>query len=241
MDCFTATTRCDQLDVNPSSIISCLCLSLPSVAIKPIDISHTIPPLQEYEFPTSFTSAERRYVDHFCTQFGLKTKRRRNGANRWVTAYKPSSTIIAMDSSYGLSDFTQNIIKTLLQRFPASDKEKETSLSSLSCHFSHAEHRLVGNTGAHQQFESQRELNCTTGRLSNIIPQIPIPPPFASGRMDQTIAFRKSLPVWLKRTDVMEAIASNRIVVVSGGTGCGKTTQIPQYILEYCNLMKKSC
>ncbi|CAG2183890.1 unnamed protein product, partial [Oppiella nova] len=161
--------------------------------------------LQEYEFPTSFTSTERRYVDHFCAEFGLKTKRRRNGANRWVTAYKESSTIIAMDSSYGLSDFTQNIIKTLLQRFPASDKEKkETSLSPLSCHSSHSEHRLVGNTGAggggaHQQFESQRDLNCTTGRLSNIIPQIPIPPPFASGRMDQTIAFRKSLPVWLKR------------------------------------------
>ncbi|CAG2181894.1 unnamed protein product, partial [Oppiella nova] len=183
-----------------------------------------------YEFPTSFTSTERRYVDHFCAQFGLKTKRRRNGANRWVTAYKESSTIIAMDSSYGLSDFTQNIIKTLLQRFPASDKEKKET--SLSCHSSHSEHRLVGNTGAggggaHQQFESQRELNCTTGRLSNMIPQIPIPPPFASGRMNETIAFRKSLPVWLKRTDVMDAIASNRIVVVSGGTGCGKTTQIP--------------
>ena len=158
-----------------------------------------------------------------------------------MTAYKPSSTIIAMDSSYGLSDFTQNIIKTLLQRFPVSDKKKKET--SLSCHSSHSEHRQVGNTGAgaHQHFESQRELNCTTGRLSNMIPQIPIPPPFASGRMDQTIAFRKSLPVWLKRTEVMDAIASNRIVVVSGGTGCGKTTQIPQYILEYCNLMKKSC
>ena len=127
-----------------------------------------------------------------------------------------------MDSSYGLSDFTQNIIKTLLQRFPASDKEKKET--SLSCHSSHTEPRLVGNTGAHQQFESQRELNCMTGRLSKLIPQIPIPPPFASGRMDQTIAFRKSLPVWLKRTDVMDAIASNGIVVVSGGIGCGKTT-----------------
>ena len=56
-----------------------------------------------------------------------------------------------MDSSYGLSDFTQNIIKTLLQRFPASDKEKKET--SLSCHSSYSEHRLVGNTGAHQQFE----------------------------------------------------------------------------------------
>jgi HrpA-like RNA helicase len=97
------------------------------------------------------------------------------------------------------------------------------------------------NANNHNQFEMNRELNCTTGRLSNIIPQIPSPPPFATGREDEITVFRKSLPIWQKRNQITESIAANRIVLISGQTGCGKTTEVPQFILEYCNLMKKPC
>jgi hypothetical protein len=47
---------------------------------------------------------------------------------------------------------------------------------------------------------------------------------------------RKSLPAWKARADFLskleESCKSSRVVLVTGDTGCGKTTQIPQFILE---------
>ncbi|KAL2230895.1 UNVERIFIED_CONTAM: DExH-box ATP-dependent RNA helicase DExH3 [Sesamum indicum] len=44
--------------------------------------------------------------------------------------------------------------------------------------------------------------------------------------------FRKSLPAFMEKERLLQAIARNQVVVISGETGCGKTTQLPQYILE---------
>jgi ATP-dependent RNA helicase DHX36 len=44
--------------------------------------------------------------------------------------------------------------------------------------------------------------------------------------------FRRSLPSYKEREALLNNVARNQVVVVSGETGCGKTTQLPQYILE---------
>ncbi|CAN6439906.1 unnamed protein product [Victoria cruziana] len=60
------------------------------------------------------------------------------------------------------------------------------------------------------------------------------------------LAFRKSLPAYKEKGRLLSAIARNQVIVVSGETGCGKTTQLPQYILEsetesgrgaFCNII----
>ena len=45
---------------------------------------------------------------------------------------------------------------------------------------------------------------------------------------------RQSLPIFTKRTDIIETIRNNQVTMVKGETGCGKTTQVSQYILEDC-------
>ena len=44
--------------------------------------------------------------------------------------------------------------------------------------------------------------------------------------------FRKKLPAYKQRRELIEMVNKNQVVVVSGETGCGKTTQVPQFILE---------
>ena len=44
--------------------------------------------------------------------------------------------------------------------------------------------------------------------------------------------FRSKLPSYKMREEILKLIKANNVIVLSGETGCGKTTQIPQYILE---------
>ncbi|GAB4828826.1 hypothetical protein Ancab_018487 [Ancistrocladus abbreviatus] len=46
------------------------------------------------------------------------------------------------------------------------------------------------------------------------------------------LEFRRSLPAFKERDALIAAISQNQVLIVSGETGCGKTTQIPQFILE---------
>ncbi|SCU67825.1 RNA editing associated helicase 2 [Trypanosoma equiperdum] len=43
---------------------------------------------------------------------------------------------------------------------------------------------------------------------------------------------RQRLRIYEKRDEILRAISSNQIVIICGTTGCGKTTQVPQYILD---------
>ncbi|CAN4089643.1 unnamed protein product [Withania somnifera] len=53
-----------------------------------------------------------------------------------------------------------------------------------------------------------------------------------SEKVKAMISFREKLPAFKVKRDFMEAVANNQVLVVSGETGCGKTTQLPQFILE---------
>ena len=40
------------------------------------------------------------------------------------------------------------------------------------------------------------------------------------------------LPIFNKREEILEKIQKNRVIIVSGNTGCGKSTQVPQFIFD---------
>ncbi|TRY60779.1 hypothetical protein DNTS_032212 [Danionella cerebrum] len=53
-----------------------------------------------------------------------------------------------------------------------------------------------------------------------------------SGRYVSMQEQRQKLPAWQKRNDILDCLQTNQALVISGMTGCGKTTQIPQFILD---------
>ncbi|RNC30220.1 ATP-dependent DEAD/H RNA helicase, partial [Trypanosoma cruzi] len=44
--------------------------------------------------------------------------------------------------------------------------------------------------------------------------------------------FRRSLPSYKRRDEIINALKQNNVLIVSGDTGCGKTTQIPQILYD---------
>ncbi|CAO1637463.1 unnamed protein product [Parajaminaea phylloscopi] len=54
-------------------------------------------------------------------------------------------------------------------------------------------------------------------------------------------AQRQSLPIFKYREHILDVMNNNQIFVLSGETGCGKSTQVPAYILEDCLSRGKEC
>uniref|UniRef100_A0A8D0FNL5 Putative ATP-dependent RNA helicase DHX57 n=1 Tax=Strix occidentalis caurina TaxID=311401 RepID=A0A8D0FNL5_STROC len=54
-----------------------------------------------------------------------------------------------------------------------------------------------------------------------------------SSRHFQSMLYeRQKLPAWQERETILDLLETHQVLVVSGMTGCGKTTQIPQFILD---------
>lgn len=66
-------------------------------------------------------------------------------------------------------------------------------------------------------------------------------PPKPNQVTPQMIRTRNNLPIASYRLQLLHLIQTNNVIVVSGETGSGKTTQVPQYIMEYCNEMNRPC
>ncbi|GMK54047.1 hypothetical protein CspeluHIS016_0106330 [Cutaneotrichosporon spelunceum] len=47
------------------------------------------------------------------------------------------------------------------------------------------------------------------------------------------LADRQRLPAWKSREEICSALDTSRVLVVVGETGCGKSTQLPQFILDH--------
>lgn len=52
---------------------------------------------------------------------------------------------------------------------------------------------------------------------------------------------RRSLPIFPYREDLLAAIHEHQILVIEGETGSGKTTQIPQYLMEDVSSESSNC
>jgi len=48
--------------------------------------------------------------------------------------------------------------------------------------------------------------------------------------LKESIAMRSQLPVFAKKNVILDVIRKNSIVIIQGSTGCGKTTQVSNYL-----------
>jgi HrpA-like RNA helicase len=49
------------------------------------------------------------------------------------------------------------------------------------------------------------------------------------------------LPIAIHKTKILKKVEKNRVTIISGDTGCGKTTQVPKYLLEKADFEKQEC
>lgn len=57
----------------------------------------------------------------------------------------------------------------------------------------------------------------------------------------QMLKSRTALPIWDFKHELLDAIQSSQVVIICGETGCGKSTQVPAFILESELSKGKAC
>uniref|UniRef100_A0A4W3KB39 RNA helicase n=1 Tax=Callorhinchus milii TaxID=7868 RepID=A0A4W3KB39_CALMI len=157
---------------------------------------------KEMEFPSSLTSTERAFIHRLAQSLGLISKK------------KDGSEMAHTVMTCTLTHSMKHAIHNLIQRFPVTNKERTD---------------LLPKTERGNALTVEPEMNRTSGRLNNGIPQVP--PKRGESELD---AFRQSLPVFEKQDETVKIIKDNRVVLIVGETGSGKTTQIPQFLLDDC-------
>ncbi|XP_038148771.1 3'-5' RNA helicase YTHDC2 isoform X1 [Cyprinodon tularosa] len=181
---------------------------------------------KELEFPSSFSSTERAFVHRLAQSLGYSSRSKGKGSSRFLTVRKKETSDKLQPSiCLDLSSSSAYFIRSLLQRFPPSKKER-------------ADLHPNAKSGNPLATESNGSFDRTraSGRLNNGIPMVP------KKRTPSVLdAFRRSLPVTEHQDEIVQLIRDHRVVLVLGETGSGKTTQIPQFLLDDCSRYGKPC
>jgi len=81
--------------------------------------------------------------------------------------------------------------------------------------------------------------NRCAGRLT-ISDNPPLVSPFF-GECAEFVRHRRGLPIYKYRQQILDQLAHQQVVIITGEVGSGKTTQVPQYILENANEKNIPC
>ncbi|KAL5003948.1 hypothetical protein ScPMuIL_017404 [Solemya velum] len=178
---------------------------------------------KELEFPSSLTATERAFIHRLCDSLGMKSKSTGKGCNRFLTIFKKYGSQVPQSlSNFQVVRNSSHQIQTMLQRYPLTSKERQ---------------ELQPQLDRNQSSDVSKDLSkAGTGRLNNGVAQVP--PPREKSDLD---AFRESLPIHKLKEDIIHCINHNRVVLISGETGSGKTTQVPQMILDDCYENNRAC
>ncbi|XP_050524124.1 3'-5' RNA helicase YTHDC2-like isoform X2 [Daktulosphaira vitifoliae] len=175
----------------------------------------------EYTFSTSLSSEERKYLHMKCADFGLKSKSHGKGNNRSITVYMNKTNIDNKAGNIAISPISKEIVTKICHSVPLT---KEMYIELLP--------------NPIKPFQRMAVANCK--RNLPLMCNKPMTIPHLSAN-EELLALRKSLPIWEKRGQIIQEIENNPVVIITAETGSGKTTQIPQFIIDSSAIKNKPC
>ncbi|KAK5659077.1 hypothetical protein OQA88_1166 [Cercophora sp. LCS_1] len=64
---------------------------------------------------------------------------------------------------------------------------------------------------------------------------------YSTPRFQHMLQSRMQLPMWQFRQEVVDAVEREQVVIICGETGCGKSTQVPAFLLEHQLMLGRPC
>lgn len=204
-----------------------------------------------HTFDNSLTNNDRGIIHQMCQKMGLRSKSSGKGDQRRLTIFKraprPSVSDRRNKTTYGNGDADEKklkrvsfpseakpVLQELFTRYPPCDGDTTgTSLGIYTGRSSGKQRKWKDDFFGKPQMNKddiQSRAASLSSRLAN------------DKDFREIFGARTKLPIASFREAITSAVESNQVVLIAGETGCGKTTQVPQYLLDHMWYSKReSC
>ncbi|KAK4492871.1 hypothetical protein RD792_000196, partial [Penstemon davidsonii] len=180
-----------------------------------------------YKFEGDMKVYERAAVHAICKKMGLVSKSSGKGRKRCVSVYKliKKERLKEQENlvSFRFSEKSKGVLKDLFSRYPPDDMEAtknkvvETSAETV-------EVRAVID---HMFCKPVMTKSGIANKVESLASKIEKGP-----KLRQITEERSKLPIASFKDVITSTTLSNQVVLICGETGCGKTTQVPQFLLD---------
>lgn len=190
-----------------------------------------------YTFDSSMSSFERAMVHQNCRKMGMVSRSSGVGNKRSVTVYKDkkkkkSDRLERKDSAITFSEEAKRVLFDLFTHYPPGEDElRKQKLNEPSD--STPKSRSRRDTIFHRPIMDKAEIAKKVDMLTSRIRNLP--------KLKKISEDKAKLPIAAFQDVITSTIATHQVVLISGETGCGKTTQVPQFLLDYMWSSGKAC
>lgn len=102
-----------------------------------------------------------------------------------------------------------------------------------------SKHKALSNNSQLENSKAKKNNKSTRGKKLDIAKvESHYKERVGSSKYDEAVNNRSKLPAWQKQKDIVKTINDNRVCLITGETGSGKSTQIVQFILDDLNKRK---
>ena len=182
-------------------------------------------------FPASLSTQDRKYVHKMAANLNFTTKStgNKNDGSRHVVVYKRAD---GGDGHRRDRDRDRDAVDDLLPLPPAIRALVDRFLVS------HPLEQIADFNPLHMTTQPalNPHNNSHTAQQRRPTRSVPVPPAAAAAstpRYRAMLGGRERLPIWKQRDAILQLYEQNQVTVISGATGCGKSTQVPQFILDH--------
>ncbi|CAN4084548.1 unnamed protein product [Withania somnifera] len=182
-----------------------------------------------YTFESNLSNRDRAAVHMLCRKMGMKSKSSGRGDQRRISVFKTKQNMDTLKGKdvltcFKFSEEAKYVLQDLFTQYPPDDGE--TSEQVVGKHSKKVD-KLRGKKDdmfcrpAMIKSEIARRVEALSSRIEN------------TPNLRQIAVQRSKLPIASFKDVITSTVDANQVVLISGETGCGKTTQVPQFILDH--------
>ncbi|KAJ1388004.1 R3H domain [Sesbania bispinosa] len=181
-----------------------------------------------YAFDPGLSNQERALVHQLSQKMGLKSKSHGLGKERRVCVQKTKKKVDTDSEFRSLPHFTfseesKQVLGDLFAHYPPGDGNLWEMIGENSDNTDNTKHKKDDIFGRPSMTKAEiaKKLEALASRMKTV------------SNLKQITEVRSKLPIASFKDEITSTVDSHQVVLISGETGCGKTTQVPQFILDY--------